>query len=138
MAAIDPPRRRHKIVRWMLLALLTAGLVFCLCQPWMALDLFSSVTARLNETTFVSPDGHYTAAMQAVDTGAAGSYSAVLLRRSNPFSKETPLAVGGWKFFDRARWTGRRVLSVGYGSDRVPDPSWVRRWRDVTIVYVPD
>ena len=96
-------------------------------------------TAQVQDTTCISADGAYVAAVRDIDTGAVGSGSDLLLKtRSSLFPPfgEGAVADGPYQFFGPIRWTANHTLRVGYGASGPPDPHWTTKWRGVKIVYV--
>ncbi len=67
--------------------------------------------ADVHDTKVLSPDGAYTATLHEVNTGAAGSYSQALLRKTAE-DKEVILVDGGWGFVNRVKWRSSQTLIV--------------------------
>ena len=96
-------------------------------------DFLFKLSADVHDTNYLSPDEAYTATLHNVNTGAAGSYSQALLRRTTE-NKEMVLVDGGWEFVDRVEWRDSKTLVVTTGLEGKPDPIWPKSWQGIKIV----
>lgn len=120
------------MIAWCASGIFVGGVAF-ICWQLSQFDLIGPGVAH--DTVTVSPDGTYTATLHDVDTGAAGSYSQALLRRTDDSGKDTVLVDGGYEFVDKVEWSSGDTLTVTTGLEGRPDPSWPKSWQGVKIKY---
>ncbi len=122
--------KRHRIVVWSACGLLVGWMAVTLCR----FALFG-LPAEVHDTTCLSQDGVYQATLHEANTGAAGSYCQVVIRRTKDESKGVVLVDGPWEFISKVQWNSRRELSITTCPHSLPDPSLPKSWQDVKIVY---